>query len=149
MNNDLMFSSKSDEWATPQKFFDELNNEFRFNLDPCATDGNHKCSNYYTIADNGLAKNWGGVPSVRQSAVFGNRIVGCKVILRRTQRQHPCCVTHSSADGHKVFSRFLPLPFRDSIHQRAVEVRKCGKFRTVPVNVSDFSRCKDARTKQF
>lgn len=60
MNNDLMFSSKSDEWATPQRFFDELNNEFRFNLDPCATDENHKCSNYYTIADNGLAKNWGG-----------------------------------------------------------------------------------------
>ena len=27
MNTDLMFSSKTDNWATPQKYFDELNKE--------------------------------------------------------------------------------------------------------------------------
>lgn len=36
MNKDLMFSSKTDQWATPQAFFDELNREFSFTLDPCA-----------------------------------------------------------------------------------------------------------------
>lgn len=56
----VMYSSKSDEWATPQSFFDEINKEFDFNLDVCATDENHKCENYYTIQDNGLEKNWGG-----------------------------------------------------------------------------------------
>lgn len=56
----VMYSSKSDEWATPQWLFDELNNEFDFTLDACATDENHKCTNYYTIEQNGLAKNWGG-----------------------------------------------------------------------------------------
>lgn len=56
----VMYSSKSDEWATPQSFFDEVNKEFDFNLDVCATDENHKCENYYTIQDNGLEKNWGG-----------------------------------------------------------------------------------------
>lgn len=25
MNNNVMFSSKTDVWATPQRFFDELN----------------------------------------------------------------------------------------------------------------------------
>ena len=54
------FSHKSDEWATPQALFDELNKEFNFNLDPCATKDNHKCDKYYTMQENGLTQNWGG-----------------------------------------------------------------------------------------
>jgi len=49
MNTKLMFSSNSDEYATPQELFDELNSEFKFDLDPCATDENHKCNKYYTM----------------------------------------------------------------------------------------------------
>ena len=60
MNNSALFSSNSDEWATPQDVFQELNAEFHFTLDPCATDQNHKCAHYYTQADNGLQKDWGG-----------------------------------------------------------------------------------------
>lgn len=56
----VLFSHKSDEWETPQKIFDELNEEFHFNLDPCATDDNHKCDVYYTKKDDGLVQNWGG-----------------------------------------------------------------------------------------
>ena len=52
------YSSKSNEWATPQNLFDELNDEFNFTLDPCATDENAKCSNYFTIEDDGLSKDW-------------------------------------------------------------------------------------------
>lgn len=54
------FSSKSNEWATPQAFFDELDREFHFTLDPCSTDDNCKCKNHYTLIDNGLEQNWGG-----------------------------------------------------------------------------------------
>lgn len=46
-----MVSSKTNEWATPQRLFDYLNTKFNFTLDPCATDENHKCDNYYTIDD--------------------------------------------------------------------------------------------------
>jgi phage N-6-adenine-methyltransferase len=53
-----MFSSKSDEWETPQDLFNKLNNEFNFTLDPCATEENHKCNKYYTIKDDGLSKDW-------------------------------------------------------------------------------------------
>lgn len=53
-----MFSSKTDQWATPQKFFDLLNEEFEFTLDPCADEFNHKCSKYYTREQNGLIKDW-------------------------------------------------------------------------------------------
>ena len=58
--NDVLFMSKSDEWSTPEAIFNDLNREFGFNLDPCATEENHKCDNFYTIDDNGLLKNWGG-----------------------------------------------------------------------------------------
>ena len=61
MNKEVMWSHKSDEWATPQSFFDEINKEFNFDLDPCATEGNHKCDRYYTMQDDGLTQNWGGV----------------------------------------------------------------------------------------
>lgn len=50
----------SDEWATPQDVFDQLDREFHFNLDPCATDENHKCDWYFTKENSGLDKNWGG-----------------------------------------------------------------------------------------
>lgn len=60
MKTDVVYSSKSSEWATPQDLFDKLNEEFGFTLDPCATDQNHKCEKYYTKADDGLAKDWLG-----------------------------------------------------------------------------------------
>lgn len=55
---EAMVSSKSNEWETPQKLFDELNREFLFTLDPCATKDNAKCSCFYTIYDNGLKHSW-------------------------------------------------------------------------------------------
>lgn len=60
MNTDLHFSSKTDLWATPQEFFDKLNEEFNFTLDVCATLENAKCSRFYTIDDDGLSQSWTG-----------------------------------------------------------------------------------------
>lgn len=57
----VLHSHKSDEYETPQAVFDSLNAEFGFDLDPCATDGNHKCRNYFTKAENGLERPWGGL----------------------------------------------------------------------------------------
>lgn len=60
MDTNVMFSSATDEWYTPMDFYNELDKEFNFNLDPCATDDNHKCDQYFTKADNGLIQDWGG-----------------------------------------------------------------------------------------
>ena len=60
MNTELMFSSRTDEWETPQEFFDELNREFRFDLDACADEKNHKCDKYFTVQQDGLKQDWGG-----------------------------------------------------------------------------------------
>lgn len=55
-----LFSSTTDLWATPQEFFDKLNEEFHFDLDPCALPENAKCDNFFTPEDDGLKQNWGG-----------------------------------------------------------------------------------------
>lgn len=58
--NSVLYSSNSNEWATPKGFFQSLDAEFHFDLDPCATKENRKCERFYTIDDDGLTKNWGG-----------------------------------------------------------------------------------------
>lgn len=49
MNNALMFSKASDEWSTPQEFFDRLNEEFEFVFDAAATKENRKVGDYFGL----------------------------------------------------------------------------------------------------
>ena len=59
--NGALLSSKNMGWCTPADFFNELDQEFHFNLDPAATDKSAKCARYFTPADDGLKADWGGV----------------------------------------------------------------------------------------
>jgi phage N-6-adenine-methyltransferase len=72
MNNELMFSSATDMWATPQNFFDKLDAFFRFELDVCATSENSKCRKYFTETDDGLKKDWFG--TVWMNPPYGREI---------------------------------------------------------------------------
>lgn len=56
--NPGLFKSSTGEWETPQAFFDELDREFHFTLDPCATPENAKCETYFTKEVDGLAQCW-------------------------------------------------------------------------------------------
>jgi phage N-6-adenine-methyltransferase len=57
----VVFSSETEEWATPQDFFDEVNKEFGpFELDVCSTIVNAKCNNFYTKAEDSLSQVWSG-----------------------------------------------------------------------------------------
>jgi site-specific DNA-methyltransferase (adenine-specific) len=59
MNVEVHFSSKSDEWATPQAFFKQVSAEFGgFDLDVCATTENAKCDRFYAIDDDRLSQPW-------------------------------------------------------------------------------------------
>ena len=60
MNTELMFSSATPEWETPQDFFDTLDAEFHFTLDPCSTHTNAKCEKHYTKEQDGLVQDWTG-----------------------------------------------------------------------------------------
>lgn len=59
--NKGLFTSKTDMWATPQEFYDKLNEEFGFELDVCATPDNAKCEQYYSPEVDGLQQEWTGV----------------------------------------------------------------------------------------
>ena len=75
MNTNTLFSSKKNTWETPQWLFDELNEEFHFTLDPCATIDNHKCERYFTEEENGLEQNWEG-ETVFCNPPYGNKETG-------------------------------------------------------------------------
>lgn len=59
--NDVLFSSKSVVWETPQDLFDKLNAEFHFDLDVCALPENAKCKRFFTPEMDGLKQEWTGV----------------------------------------------------------------------------------------
>ena len=61
MINQGMFTSTTDQWATPQDFYDKLNEEFGFTVDVCALPENTKCSAYFSPELDGLKQEWLGV----------------------------------------------------------------------------------------
>lgn len=71
--NDGMFTSSTPEYSTPADLFEELDKEFNFNLDPCCTDENTKCNNYFTKAEDGLKQVWDG--SVFMNPPYGRDII--------------------------------------------------------------------------
>lgn len=112
----VMYSSKTDLWATPQNLFDDLNQEFKFTLDPCATETNAKCHKFYTIEQDGLKQNWGG------HNIFCNPPYG-KVIGRWVQK----CSEESKKPDTRVVA-LLPARtdtrwFHDYIYNKAKEIR--------------------------
>ena len=46
--SNALYSSQTDLWETPQNLFDDLNNEFHFDIDVCALPENAKCDLFYT-----------------------------------------------------------------------------------------------------
>ena len=147
MVNKALFTSESDEWATPQEIFDELDREFDFNLDPCANETNAKCARYFSDADDGLTQKWGGLPSFLQSALFSNISMGRKSISGEHERGDSRRFTHTGADRYKIFSRFYIAPLRDTVHQGTPQVWKRKKLGAVPVDDSHISRTANVKRR--
>ena len=61
MNTNLMFSSKTDLWSTPQDLFDKYNAIYHFETDVCALHENAKCKRFFTPEMDGLKQEWTGV----------------------------------------------------------------------------------------
>lgn len=112
----MMFSSATDMWATPQSFFDELNNEFHFTLDPCATKANAKCNKFYTIDEDGLRQDWGG------------EVVFCNPPYGRTISSWVRKCSESARKPNTTVVALLPARtdtryFHDYIYGKAKEIR--------------------------
>ena len=80
-----MFSSASDDWPTPKDFYDQLDAEFGFVLDACASTTNHKAPHYYALdhADptrrDGLAGDWAADARVHGGSAFCNPPYGAQI----------------------------------------------------------------------
>lgn len=110
-----LFSSRTDEWSTPRSFFDELNVEFRFTLDPCATFQNAKCRLFFAKEDDGLSQDWG------RHRVFCNPPYG------RTMQQWARKCFESSLRGATVVllahARTDTRWFHQWVYGKATEIR--------------------------
>ena len=54
----ILYSSKKEDWETPQNLFDELNKKYSFTVDVASSNTNYKVQKHYTIKDNGLIQDW-------------------------------------------------------------------------------------------
>ena len=115
MNKELMFSSKTDMWSTPQKFYDKLNDEFNFTLDPCATEDNAKCDNFFTVDDDGLKQDWSG------NIVFCNPPYG-RVIKYWVKKSYEESLKNNTTVVMLIPSRTDTIYFHDFIYGKA-EIR--------------------------
>ena len=113
--SNALYTSRTDEWSTPQAFFDALNAEFRFTLDPCAVPDNAKCARFFTREQDGLRQDW------RQHRVFCNPPYG------RMMRQWARKCSEASHQGALVVllahARTDTRWFHDSVYLKAAEIR--------------------------
>ena len=58
MVNKALFSSSKSDWETPEDLYQELEKEFNFLLDPCATKYNSKCLFHIDETMDGLSTCW-------------------------------------------------------------------------------------------
>ena len=109
-----LFTSNTPEWATPQAFFNELNNEFHFDLDIAANEENHKCDKYYTKETDGLAHQKDWIGTVWCNPPYGREIVNW--VKACSEYRGGVCVMLLPA---RTDTRW----FHDYIYHKASEIR--------------------------
>lgn len=57
--NDGRWKGRGSDWSTPKELFDQLDAEFHFTLDPCASPWSAKCERYFTEEQDRLNQDWG------------------------------------------------------------------------------------------
>ena len=94
-----LYSSRSEEWATPWELYEVLNREFHFSLDPCATRLNAKCPKFFSKTGDGLKQDWSG-DRVFMNPPYGKQI-GLWMRKARTEASRGAlvvCLVHARTD---------------------------------------------------
>lgn len=139
-----LFSSAKDDWATPQEFFDKLNEEFAFDPDPCASEENHKTELFFTKEQNGLLQDWGGPycfckSTIRQEV---NGRMDREVREGSREARNNGRYAYTGPHRHDRFSRIHIPQGRNSLRERSLEIRRKQRRGAVSVNVSYFQKGK-------
>lgn len=104
-----LYSSRSEEWETPQDFFDKLNEQYHFELDACATPNNAKCKNFFTKKEDALSQNWGGGEQSGAIHLMGVRLgSGCGKPMRKAEKGSQlfvCFLRGLIQDGFTIIAR--------------------------------------------
>ena len=112
---EVHFSSKTNDWNTPDDLYNTLDNEFNFTLDPCTNGENNKCEKFYTEKENGLIQDWS------KDIVFMNPPYG-REIRQWIEKSY-----NESLKGSKVVclipSRTDTKYWHDFIFNKASEIR--------------------------
>ena len=136
--NAALLSSKNMCWCTPQDFFDKLNDEFGFVLDPAATDKTAKCSLYYTPETDGLSQSWDRGGAVFCNPPYGKEISKwVKKAYEEAQGGQHNCVVDTRANRYGIFSRLHLRKGGNSLRARAATIygRKREHEWACPVSV--------------
>ena len=110
----------SDEWQTPEWLFDELNKEFNFGIDLCATKENSKCERYCT--DYLQSTVWQYLPKVSCINAVSH-VSGLELQYNRS-----CIDSNSAAFMNPPYSNpkpFIQKAWEDSKHCKIVCLVKC------------------------
>lgn len=132
-----LYTSNTDEWATPAALFSSLDAEFHFDLDPCATEHNAKCREYFDKDTDGLSKKWGGAEGVLQPAVRPrHQVLGPEMLGGITQPRNPRRRTPSRPYRYGMVSRLhLPQGEGNPVRPWAPPFQRIPELR--PVSVHD------------
>ncbi len=121
--NKALLSSKNMCWCTPQDFFDKLNEEFGFVLDPAATDTTAKCSLYYTPETDGLSQSWDCGGAVFCNPPYGREIgKWVQKAFEEARGGTNDRASYPRADGYGIFPRLHIWEGGNTFHSRATSL---------------------------
>lgn len=140
MKTETLFSRKSDEWETPQDLFDQLDAEFHFDFDACATSENAKLLAYFDKDLDGLKFSWGGVESVVQSTIQQRACLGEEGFHGIQRAWHSRGNAAAGKDGHEVVPAICSAQSRGEVYKRPAAILWSKRERAVSVDDSDLQR---------
>ena len=131
MTRAYMPQAKTVEWQTPQAFFNALDREFHFGLDPCATTTNAKCRVFFTKHEDGLSRSWANCP-VFVNPPYGRELIKWVQKAWRESRLSPYPIV-------------MLLPARTDTRWWYAYVMRADEIRFVEGRLK-FGGCKDSAT---
>lgn len=134
MMTSAMYSSSTDEWATPLRLFRKLDDEFHFSIDVCADETNRKCDRYYSKEEDGLKQQWNGV--CWMNPPYG-RAIGqwMEKAVKSMLGGGDCGVPYPGKDGYKMVAQMgNAICLGDQVPCWTTEVWKCRNISTVSIS---------------
>lgn len=128
MNRALLKSGR-DDWETPQALYDELDAEFGFTVDACATQHNAKCQRFFSPEQDGLLQDWSG-ETVWINPPYSTKLQDAFVRKAYECGYNGCCVA-SGQNRHKTVSQVYTRKSGDSLFTRQDHFCRRGEYRSV------------------